>query len=46
MAIATEDPNYKLHITIDYEDEAGYQGRAHRREPADQAVIMSGSGTA
>lgn len=27
MAYTTTDPNYKLHITIDYEDEAGYQWR-------------------
>jgi hypothetical protein len=27
MAYTTTDPNYKLRITIDYEDEAGYQWR-------------------
>jgi len=27
MAYTTSDPNYKLRITIDYEDEAGYQWR-------------------
>jgi len=26
-AYTTTDPNYKLRITIDYEDEAGYQWR-------------------
>jgi hypothetical protein len=25
MAYATDDPNYKLRISIEYEDEAGYQ---------------------
>lgn len=27
MAYVTTDPNHKLCITIDYEDEAGYQWR-------------------
>lgn len=27
MAYTTKDPKFKLHITVDYEDEAGYQWR-------------------
>jgi hypothetical protein len=27
MAYATTDPKYKLRLTIEYEDEAGYQWR-------------------